>query len=190
MSFTQWFKEDGAPADLDDEDLRREERRLRIREDQAVARLQELLTVREDAFTRGAGTRSLALRRILARRFAGASTESAVLETEILRLGKDLVAVRALLRLKAESNGKVRGLGAAFPDLQVAYDDDRTGEAAWRDALLVALDLPRPDADPVADVFRAWRALDAGEVADVAAARHLLEGDGDTPGDSSPSSGS
>jgi hypothetical protein len=188
MSLTRWFKEDGTPAELDSDDLRREERRLGIREEQAVARLQELLTVREEAFARGAATHSLALRRILARRFAGASTESQALETDILRIGKDLVTVRALLRLPASSgNGKARGIGARFADLQVAYEDDRTGEAAWRDGLFDAMGLTRPEKDPVAEVFRAWRALDAGEVPDVAAARHLLEPEG---GEAAPATAS
>ncbi len=177
MSFSRWFTAEGTPCEVEPEDLRREERRLAIREEQSAARLQEVLAAREDAFARGAASTSLSLRRILARRFAGATAEQAVLETELLRVGKDRVTAHALLRAGATGR-RAQPLGNALAELQVAYEDDAVGEAAYRDALLRALGLPAPATDPVADVFRVWRALDRGEFPDAAAARRALDGDG------------
>jgi hypothetical protein len=142
-----------------------------------VSRLQQVLADKESAFRVGAENRSLSLRRILARRFAGASAEQDALEEDLLRLGKDLMTVRALLRL-VEAGRKPKGVGDTVADLQVAYEDDRTGEAAYRDALCKALGTQPPEKDPMADVFRVWRALDKGEFADVAAARQALAENG------------
>lgn len=179
MAFAQWFKPDGAFQDHTADDLRREEHRLRIREEQAVARLQQLVTEKEEAFRRGAEDRSVALRRILARKFATASAEQAGLERDLLRLGKDLVTVRALLALQGMKN-RPKGVGDAVADLQVSYEDDRTGEAAYRDALHKAVAIPPPEFDPVAEVFKVWRALDRGEYPGVAEARRaLVEGAGE-----------
>ena len=173
MAFSTWFKPDGALQDQTADDLRREEHRLRIREEQAVARLTQLVTEKEDAFRRGAEDRSLSLRRILARKFASASAEQGTVERDLLRLGKDLVTVRAFLSL--QGNGKrPKGVGDAASDLQVSYEDDRSGEAAYRDALNKALGIPPPEFDPVAEVFKVWRGLDRGEFPGVAEARRAL----------------
>lgn len=177
MAFTAWFKPDGTLQDLSAEDLKREEHRLRIREEQLVARLQQVLSDKEQAFRVGAENRSVALRRILARRFAGASAEQDDLERDLLRLGKDLVTIRAFLRL-GEANRRPKGVGDVVAELQVAYEDDRAGEAAYRDALFQALGAAPPEKDPVADVFRVWRALDKGEFADAAEARRSLSENG------------
>lgn len=177
MPFTTWFKADGILQDLSGEDLKREEHRLKIREEQLVARLQQVLTDKEAAFRVGAENRSLSLRRILARRFAGASTEQDQLERDLLRLGKDLMTVRALLGL-VEVGRKPRGVGDSVADLQVAYEDDRTGEAAYRDALCKSLGTLPPEKDPIADVFRVWRAFDKGEFTDVVEARRALAENG------------
>lgn len=173
MAFSQWFKPDGLLQDLSMEDLRREEHRLRIREEQAVARLQQLVADREEAFLRGAADRSVALRRILARRFAAASLEQGKTERDLLRLGKDLHTVRAFLSL-AENPKRPKGIGDGAADLQVSYEDDRVGEAAYREALHGALGIPVPENDTVAEVFKVWRALDRGEYADAAEARRAL----------------
>lgn len=173
MAFSHWFKPDGALQDLTLEDLRREEHRLRIREDQAVARLQQMVAEKEDAFQRGAEDRSVALRRILARKFAATRLEQAKVERDLLRLGKDLHSVRALLAV-AEGGKKHRGLAEAAADLQVSYEDDKIGEASYRDALLKALGIPGPVNDTVAEVFKVWRALDRGEYSGVAEARRAL----------------
>jgi len=173
MSFSTWFKADGGLQDLSVDDLRREEHRLKIREEQLVARLQQVLGDREEAFRRGAENRSLALRRILARKFASGSSDQALLERDLLRLGKDLVTVRAFLSL-GESSKRPKGVGDQVADLQVAYEDDKVGESAYRDALGKSLGLSSPEFDPVAEVFRVWRALDKGEYQSVADARRAL----------------
>lgn len=173
MAFSTWFKPDGTLQDLAPEDLRREEHRFRIREEQLVARLQQLVTDKEEAFRVGAENRSLALRRILARKFASAAGEQATVERDLLRLGKEHHTVRAFLAL-LENPKRPKGVGDAVADLQVSYEDDRTGEAAYRDALHRALGIPSPDFDPVAEVFKVWKALDKGEYEDIAEARRAL----------------
>ena len=177
MPFTIWFKADGTLQDLSPEDLKREEHRLRIREEQLVARLQKVLGEKEAAFRVGAENRSLSLRRILARRFAGASAEQDSLEQELLRLGKDLMTVRAFLRL-GEAGKRPKGVGDAVAELQVAYEDDRTGEAAFRDALFRSLGMAPPEQDLMADVFKVWRSFDKGEYAGVDDARRALDENG------------
>lgn len=173
MSFTSWFKPDGALQDLSGDDLRREEHRLKIREEQLVARLQQVLGDKEEAFTRGAENRSLALRRILARKFASGAADQVLLERDLLRLGKDLVTVRSFLAL-GESSKRPKGVGDQVAELQVAFEDDRVGESAYRDALGKSLGLASPEFDPVAEVFRVWRGLDKGEFPSVAEARRAL----------------
>ena len=173
MAFSTWFKPDGALQELTVDDLRREEHRLKIREEQLVARLQQVLADKESAFRNGAENRSLALRRILARKFAAGAAEQVQLERDLLRIGKDLGTVRAFLTL-AEANKKARGVGDQVAELQVSYEDDRIGEAAYRDLLGKALGLAAPEFDPVAEVFRVWRALDKGEFPSVQEARKAL----------------
>ena len=173
MAFSTWFKPDGALQELTVDDLRREEHRLKIREEQLVARLQQVLTEKESAFRNGAENRSLALRRILARKFAAGTADQVQLERDLLRIGKDLGTVRSLLAL-LESNRKPKGVGDQVAELQVSYEDDRIGEAAYRDALDKSLGLAPADFDPVAEVFRVWRSLDKGEYPSVADARRAL----------------
>jgi hypothetical protein len=173
MAFSTWFKPDGALQELTVDDLRREEHRLRIREEQLVARLTQVLGEKESAFRSGAENRSLALRRILARRFASGTAEQVQLERDLLRLGKDLGTVRAFLGI-AEGNRKVKGLGDQVAELQVSYENDRVGEAAYHEALVKALGIAAPEFDPVAEVFRVWRGLDKGEYPSVAEARRAL----------------
>jgi len=173
MAFSTWFKPDGALQELTVDDLHREEHRLKIREEQLVSRLQQVLEDREAAFRHGAEHRSLALRRILARRFATGTADQVQLERDLLRIGKDLGTVRAFLAL-AESSKKLKGVGDQVADLQVSYEDDRIGESAYHETLAKALGLSAPDFDPVAEVFRVWRALDKGEFPTVADARKAL----------------
>jgi hypothetical protein len=174
MPFPSFFKADGAAAEPSPEELRREERRLQIREEQAAARLGQALADSDRAFEQGASARSLSLRRILARRFAALSAERDALEQELLRLGKDLVTVRALLA-SADAGRKAKVPQDSLADLQVAYEDDRVGEAAYRESLFKALGRALPEHDPVREVFEAWRGLDAGRHAGLAAARAALE---------------
>jgi hypothetical protein len=173
MAFSTWFKDDGALQELSVDDLRREEHRLKIREEQLVARLQQVLSDKEEAFRNGAENRSLSLRRILARKFATGTAEQGHLERDLLRIGKDLGTVRALLTL-GEGTKKVKGIGDQVAELQVSYEDDRVGESAYHEALAKALGIAAPDFDPVAEVFRVWRALDKGEFPSVAEARRAL----------------
>ncbi len=180
MSFSTWFKPDGALQELSTDDLRREEHRLKIREEQLVARLQQVLGDKEEAFRRGAEHRSLSLRRILARKFATGAADQLLLERDLLRLGKDLVTVRAFLSL-SEGSKKPKGVGDQVAELQVAYEDDKVGESSYRDSLGKSLGLAAPDFDPVAEVFRVWRALDKGEFASVADARQALVENGSKP---------
>ncbi|MHC4923136.1 MAG: hypothetical protein ACYTG4_03545 [Planctomycetota bacterium] len=175
MSFNDWFTPEGDAAQINEEELRREERRLAIQEEQAVARLQALLEEGEEAFRQGAESPSLAVRRILARRFASAREEQDDLERRILGIGKDLVTIRSVLAIVADGK-KVPTLGDRQEELKVAYEDEKVGEQAYREAIGRALGLAAPEHDPVADVFRIWRGLDAGEYADVETARRALDG--------------
>ncbi len=188
MAFSAWFKSNGAPKDLGPEDLRREERRLAIREDQATVRLERLLAEKDDIFGRGAATPSTALRRVLARRFAAAAAEEVTLEREILALGKELATARLLLAL-ADGGRKPAGLAERAAELQVAFEDEKVEEGTYRDSLARALGhdpaaLPgSPDGAPRAEaVVEAWRALDRGEASDLAAARRALDGTAPAPG--------
>jgi hypothetical protein len=177
MAFSTWFKPDGVLQDLSAEDLRREEHRLKIREEQLVARLQQVITDREAAFTRGAEDRSVSLRRILARRFAACTAEQSTLERDLLRLGKEMWTVRSFLAL-TEAGKRPKGVGDAVAELQVSYEDDRVGESPYRDLLRKSLGLPAIESDTVAEVFRVWRALDKGEFPNAAEARRAIAEDG------------
>ena len=184
MAFSTWFKPDGTLQDLSAEDLRREEHRLKIREEQLVARLQHVITVKEEAFTRGAESRSVSLRRILARRFAGSEEDQATLERDLLRLGKEMWTVRSFLAL-AEGGKKQKGVGDTVAEIQLSYEDDKVGESPYRDLLRKSLALPPIESDTVAEVFRVWRALDKGEYPSAAEARRaLLENGGKADGKS------
>src|SRR5438552_18915823 len=82
------------------EEIRVEEKRLEIRENQHLHQIEKYDKLREDVFNQGAKTKSPARRRIYARRFGEFSQRISMIERELTHVVKELMTmnrVRSIL---------------------------------------------------------------------------------------------
>ena len=107
MGFLDWFKREKRLIDYSPEELRREEGRLQIRENHAVARVEKAEAERMVIYRRGFEIRSAVRRRILARQHEEKGREIERLELDLARLGKEALTVSAIrYRLERRARGE------------------------------------------------------------------------------------
>ncbi|MHC4862194.1 MAG: hypothetical protein ACYTDY_19105, partial [Planctomycetota bacterium] len=107
MGFLDWFKRERKITDYTPEELRREEGRLQIRENQTIAKVEKLEVERQQIFQQGAGVKSPVRRRILARKYEEKKGDLARLEKELNRLSKEAMTVSAIrFRLERRAEGE------------------------------------------------------------------------------------
>lgn len=174
--FTRWFGGGRKAPRVTLAELRVEEKRLEIRENQALARLEKIDREREEIFHQGAKTKSPARRRIYARRFTALSQRAQMLEREVLRIGKELITIgrlRAVLererkggkplleRLKDEDIGRIMTL----------LEDDRISEEVYLQKIDSVLGIVTDKAyeteeigEEGMEVLKAWERMDEGEL--------------------------
>ena len=75
------------------EDVRVEEKRLEIRENQHLRQIEKYDKQREDVFNQGAKTKSPARRRIYARRFGETSQRISMIERDLSRVVKEIMTL-------------------------------------------------------------------------------------------------
>jgi hypothetical protein len=176
-----WLAAGADPAKMTLEEVRRQQNLLAVREEQAAARLENLLEEREELFRRGAKSRSAALRRVLARRHGRIDARVRNSERELLRTGRELAGFAAIRRL-LKDNVTLTAPGDCTP-LLTLLDDASVSEEEFADALSAALrghkGVPEPSTAAVATatspLLDLWDKLDRGEIATVEEAQRRFE---------------
>ena len=177
MGVLDWFRRDRKITDFSVRELRREESRLQIRENQTVSRLDRLDGERQEIFRRGFEVGSPARRRMLARKFEEKKNEMTLVERELTRLSKEIMTVTALRHLQERRSRDRKSVLAAIEkadevELQALFEDDRIGEEVYREKLSAVLGLGQDEALTAEDelgaegqgVLEVWERMDQGEI--------------------------
>jgi hypothetical protein len=190
MGFLDWYQRDRKLSDYAPGELKREEDRLQIRENQCISRLEKLEEERERIFHRGARSPGETRRRILARLFAARQREFASIEEELGRLSKESLAVAAIRfrserRLEGDSSALKKVKATAIDDLAEPWADPGTDEESFAGLVKDAVGkVSDSDGDPLKglgrrakDVLEVWGRLDRGELPDLSAGLAALVGE-------------
>ncbi|MHC4605518.1 MAG: hypothetical protein ACYTAF_01110 [Planctomycetota bacterium] len=171
------FKRKKKLTDLKLDELRVEEKRLEIRENQHLNKLEKLDKQREEIFNNGAKTKSPARRRIYARRFGEISKRCQMIEREVSRVVKELMTlnrVRTVLERdrKVPTENVLKNLNDAdMAKLTSMLEDDRITEEVYLQKLDVVLGVTGDSAyemqelgEEGLDVLKTWERMDEGEL--------------------------
>jgi hypothetical protein len=165
-------------TDFKPEELRREEKRLEIRENQLVSQQEKLDHEKEDIFNQGAKTKSIVRRRLYARRFNDLMGRIRLMDRELNRVSKEIMTlsrIRALLE-RTKNPKSVTGIlnnmsEVHLEQLQTLLEDDKIGEEFYLqklDGLLGVANDPAYEAAEVGseglEVLKTWEAMDEGEM--------------------------
>jgi hypothetical protein len=177
MGFLDWFKRDRKITDYTPEELKREEGRLQIRENQTTARVEKLETERETIFRQGTEMKSPVRRRILARKYEEKKVEISRLERELSRLSKEAMTVSAIrFRLERRAAGESAILkkigGGEIEALRDLFEDDAVDEEINGEKLVETLGaVTEATGDPLEglgdegrSVLDIWQRMDQGEI--------------------------
>ena len=159
------------------EELRVEEKRLEIRENQHLNKIDKLDKQREEVFHQGAKTRSPARRRIYARRFGDTSQRITMIERELTRAVKELTTlnrIRSILERKRQApiQNLLRSLKEEdMVELSTLLEDDKVSEEIYTQKLDVLLGVASDPAYDSADlgtegleIMKTWEQMDEGEL--------------------------
>ncbi|NUN49162.1 MAG: hypothetical protein HUU15_10080 [Candidatus Brocadiae bacterium] len=176
--FDWLFKRRRRLTDFKPEELRREEKRLEIRENQLVAQQEKLDREKEGIFQQGSKTKSSVRRRLYARRFNDIMGRIRLLDRELNRTSKEIMTmsrIRALIertRNPKTVTGILNNMTEAHMDqLSALLEDDKIGEEFYLqklDLLLGVANDPAYDATEIGsegmEVLKTWEAMDEGEM--------------------------
>ena len=172
------FKRRRKITDFKPEELRREEKRLEIRENQLVAQQEKLDREKEDIFQQGVKNKSVVRRRMYARRFNDLMSRLRLMDRELSRVSKEVMTlsrIRALVE-RTKSPKSVTGIlnkltDSNLDELQALLEDDKIGEEFYLqklDMLLGVANDPAYDATEIGsegmEVLKTWEAMDEGEM--------------------------
>lgn len=163
--------------DLTLEDVKREEIRLGIRENQTLAKLERLENEREEIFSKGSRIKSPSRRRQLARLYDMKTNGTKMMERELSTLSKELTTMSglklALERKKMSKEGASQLLQKVDEaQLMTLLEDDKITQELYQEKLTSVLstvmenpatlveDLGR-EGNEVMDV---WQKMDEGEI--------------------------
>jgi AraC-like DNA-binding protein len=171
------FKGRRGLADLSLEEVRLEEKRLEIRENQHLHQIEKYDKLREEVFHQGAKTKSPARRRIYARRFGEYCQRIGMIERELTRVVKELMTlgrVRSILERRRQApvrNVLERISEEDLARLTALLEDDKVTEEVYLqklDALLGVVNDPAYEAAEIGtegmEVLRTWEQMDEGEL--------------------------
>jgi hypothetical protein len=171
------FKSRRGLADLSLEEVRLEEKRLEIRENQHLHQIEKYDKLREEVFHQGAKTKSPARRRIYARRFGEYCRRIDMIERELTRVVKELMTlgrVRSILERRRQvpvRNVLERVSEEDLARLTALLEDDKVSEEVYLqklDALLGTVNDPAYEAAEIGtegmEVLKTWEQMDEGEL--------------------------
>ena len=164
-------------TDLSLEEVRVEEKRLEIRENQHLNQIDKFDKQREEVFHQGAKTKSPARRRIYARRFSEYSQRCGMIERELSRVVKELMTlnrIRTLLERSKAVPGHNILQSLSEEDvvkLTTLLADDKVTEEMYLQKLDTVLGVvidPAYESTDIGqegmDVLKTWEAMDEGEL--------------------------
>jgi len=160
------------------EEIRVEEKRLEIRENQHLKQIEKYDKLREEVFHQGAKNKSPARRRIYARRFGDYSQRIGMIERELSRVVKELMTltrVRGILerqrQIPAAQNVLQRLKEEDLMKLTTLLEDDKISEEVYSQKLDLLLGVVNDPAYESADignegleVLKTWEQMDEGEL--------------------------
>ena len=160
------------------EEIRVEEKRLEIRENQHLKQIEKYDKLREEVFHQGAKNKSPARRRIYARRFGDYSQRIGMIERELSRVVKELMTltrVRGILerqrQVPASQNILQRLKEEDLMKLTTLLEDDKISEEVYSQKLDLLLGVVNDPAYESADignegleVLKTWEQMDEGEL--------------------------
>jgi len=163
--------------DLTLEQVKREEIRLTIRENQALARLEKLEREREEIFARGAKVKSPARRRQLARLYEAKSAGLKTLERELAVLSKELTTLSALKLALERREMSREGVSRLLDRISEArlvtlLEDDKISQEMYLEKLGSVLSTVAEGAAQITEqignegreVLEVWEKMDEGEI--------------------------
>lgn len=159
------------------EQVKREEIKLGIRENQTLARLEKLEREREEIFARGTKIKAPSRRRQLARLYEMKSSGVRMLERELEVLSKELATISAL-RLALERRQMSRdGVSHLLhrvreTELMTLLEDDKVSQEVYLEKLNNVLSavtegevrLPEDLGREGREVLEVWQKMDEGEI--------------------------
>ncbi len=164
-------------TDLPLEEIRVEEKRLEIRENQHLHQIEKYDKLREEVFHQGAKCKSPARRRIYARRFGDYSQRVSLIERELMRVVKELMTltrVRGILERQRQvpSRNVLQNLSEEdVVRLTTLLEDDKITEEVYLqklDTLLGVVNDPALEASDIGsegmEVLKTWEQMDEGEL--------------------------
>ena len=160
------------------EEIRVEEKRLEIRENQHLRQIEKYDKLREDVFHQGAKNKSPARRRIYARRFGDYSQRIGMIERELTRVVKELMTltrVRGILerqrQIPASQSVLQRLKEEDLLKLTTLLEDDKISEEVYLqklDLLLGVVNDPAYESQDIGneglEVLKTWEQMDEGEL--------------------------
>jgi hypothetical protein len=160
------------------EEIRVEEKRLEIRENQHLRQIEKYDKLREEVFHQGAKNKSPARRRIYARRFGDYSQRIGMIERELSRVVKELMTltrVRGILerqrQVPSAQNVLQRMKEEDLLKLTSLLEDDKISEEVYSQKLDVLLGVVNDPAYEQSDignegleVLKTWEQMDEGEM--------------------------
>jgi hypothetical protein len=171
-----WFAAKKKLSKLTLKEIRYEEKRLEIRENQLASSLEASEKERDEIFHQGAKTRSPSRRRIYARRFSQLSQRSLQTERELMRVGKELLTVGRLRAILERKDGPGGGVLEKLREedmvkLASLLEDDRITEEIYLqklDATLGVVNDPAYASTEIGqeglEVLKTWEQMDEGEL--------------------------
>lgn len=162
--------------DLDPEDLKREEKRLEIRENELIGRIEKIEEKKKDIFRKGAEASSRARRRIYARRYKDFTRRARMLDREVGRVTKEIMTLERIRMILPREEGTVGGIldrmdQSTVTELQSMLEDDKITEEMYLNKLDDILGITEDDVyepeledEEELDVIKTWEAMDKGEL--------------------------
>ncbi len=164
-------------TDLSLEEVRVEEKRLEIRENQHLHQIEKYDKLREEVFHQGAKTKSPARRRIYARRFGEYAQRIGMIERELTRVVKELMTlnrVRGILERQRQipTQNVLQNLTETdLVKLTTLLEDDKVSEEMYvqkLDTLLGVVNDPAYESQDIGneglEVLKTWEQMDEGEL--------------------------
>jgi hypothetical protein len=163
--------------ELSFDQVKREEIKLTIRENQTLAKLEKLDKEREELFSRGLKIKAPSRRRQLARLYEMKSSGVKTLERELVVISKELTTLSALKlaleRRQMSRDGVSRLLNRVNEaELMICLEDDKVSQEMYLEKLNSVLATVTDGADQIvqdlgregSEVMNVWQKMDEGEI--------------------------
>lgn len=174
--FNKIFRRKKKITDFSVQELLREEKRLEIRENQMLSKVDQHEKEREKIFDLGAKTKSIVRRKMLARRFNDIMMRINLVERDLNRITKELMTISRVRTIIERTKSPVTGILAKMNDKNMAelehlLEDDKITEEVYLQKLDSILGITTDPAYEVQDIGQAgmeilktWEAMDEGEI--------------------------